>query len=97
MCPWTSFAGKQILSDITVLDPFSNNPVLEMSERTTLKPHSTRKVHQKGKFSYIFRARGIPNVKIGDLSGSVLRSKSSLDFAAIRFSPCSLKEDSFEK
>jgi len=54
------FGGKQMFSDITVGDPFSYNLKLDADETTTLKPQAVKKAHQKGKFSYMFRQRGMP-------------------------------------
>ena len=70
MWPWASFPGKQMLSDITVPTPFSKSFVPDGAERTTRNPQWVSSAHQKGKFSYIFRARGMPKVRIGVRSGS---------------------------
>ena len=87
MWPCTILAGKQMFSDITDPTPFAYSSGLDESESWTLKPHSTSRVFQNGKFSYMFITRGTPSVRLARPAGSVARSKSSSSFRSVRLVP----------
>mgnify|MGYP006987702451 CR=1 FL=1 len=60
MCPWTSLAGKQTVSELTAGSPRSYIACELMDDRTTVKPSDPSSAVPEGRGVPDGRARGMP-------------------------------------